>query len=151
MPPDSAPRAASPDKLSIVVFSGDFERIHYALVMASGAAAIGKKATLFFTMEACRALARPGSDGLPAWRSLPAAGGMRGGDADDGFAARRVATFEELLAACVELGVRFLVCEMGLRAIGLAREDLRDDVPVEEGGVVTFLGDASADGAMLFV
>ena len=28
------------DKLSVVVFSGDFERVHYALAMAASAAAI---------------------------------------------------------------------------------------------------------------
>ena len=39
-----------PEKLSIVVFSGDFDKIHYALVMASAAAAIDIPATLFFTM-----------------------------------------------------------------------------------------------------
>lgn len=151
MPAEPASGAASPDKLSIVVFSGDFERVHYALVMASGAAAIGKPATLFFTMQACRALARPGEGGAPAWRALPADGNRLAGNVDDGFAARNVATFEELLAACVELGVRFLVCEMGLRAIGMDRGSLRDDVPIEEGGVVTFLSDASSDGAMLFI
>jgi peroxiredoxin family protein len=47
--------------------------------------------------------------------------------------------------------VRFLVCEMGLRAMDLERQALRDDVPVEAGGVVTFLNDASGDGAMLFI
>ena len=37
---------APPDKLSFVVFSGDYGRIHYALVMASAAAAIDKAVTL---------------------------------------------------------------------------------------------------------
>jgi len=142
-----------PDKLSVVVFSGDVDKVHYALVLASGAAAIGKKVTLFFTMEACRTLMKPAADGTPAWRSLPVGAGRwaDGGAMDDDFRARNLATFEELLTACPELGVKFLVCEMGLKAIGLTRADLRADIPVEEGGVVTFVTDASADGAMLFV
>ena len=144
---------SGPDKLSIVVFSGDFDRIHYALVLASGGAAIGKAVTLFFTMEASRALTRPAADGTPAWRALPVAGGgwTDGGAMDDAFAARGLATFEELLAACPELGVRFLVCEMGLKAMGLERADLRDDIAFEDGGVVTFVTDASATGAVLFI
>lgn len=147
------PAERSPDKLSIVVFSGDLDKVHYALVMASGAAAIGKAVTLFFTMEACRALAGPAADGTAAWRSLPVSADRwaNGGAMDDDFAARGVATFEELLAACPELGVRFMVCEMGLKAVGLERQDLREDIPVEEGGVVTFVTDASADGTMLFI
>ncbi len=30
-------------------------------------------------------------------------------------------------------------------------EDLRDDLTIDTAGIVTFLGDASTDGAMLFV
>ena len=143
---------SSPDKLSIVVFSGDFEKVHYALVMASAAAAIDRSVTLFFTMDACRAVLRPEADGQPAWRTLPAGdSGRTGGDVDDDFAARAVATFGELLEACVTMGVRFMVCEMGLRAMNLDRGALREDVPFELGGVVTFLNDASAEGAMIFV
>ncbi len=127
--------SAAPDKLSIIVYSGDFDRVHYALAMAAAAAAIDRPATLFFTMEAIRALAK---DGGAAER-------------DAARAARGVATFEELLAACAALDVRFMVCEMGLRAVGLGTSDLRDDIVFEEGGLVTFLNDASASGAMVFI
>jgi peroxiredoxin family protein len=140
-----------PDKLSLAVFSGNFERVHYALVLASGAAAIDTPVTLFFTMGACRALAR--NEG---WRSLTVGGdsGLRedtGGDADDAFRDKRVGTFEELLSACVELKVRFLVCEMGLRALDMSFDDLRGDLPIEICGVVTFLNDASGNGGLLFI
>lgn len=142
-----------PDKLSVVVFSGTFDKVHYALALASAAAAVGTPATLFFTMEACRALVALGADGVPAWRSLPPgeALGTSGGDVDDGYRERGVGTFDELLSACVDLGVTIMVCEMGLRAIGLGRDDLRTDLPLQEGGIVTFLNDASAAGAVLFV
>ena len=144
-----------PDKLSLVVFSGDFVRVHYALVMASAAAAIGRPVTLFFTMGASRALGRPTADGRPGWYDLPAGetidGADDGGATDDLLQRRGVGGFEELLAACVAMGVKIMVCEMGLRALGLTRSDLREDLPLTEGGVVTFLADASRDGAMLFI
>ena len=144
--------ASRPEKLSVVVFSGEFEKVHYALVMASGAAAIGTPVTLFFTMGACRALLAAGADGRAAWRSMPAGEGFAdGGAMDDAFAARTCATFEELFSACVELGVRFMVCDMGLRALDLENEPMRGDVTIDTGVVVTFLNDASRDGAMLFV
>jgi len=141
----------APDKLSIVVFSGEFDKVHYALVMASGAAAIGRPVTLFFTMEACRAILAPDADGAAAWRSTVTTTGANGGEIDDMFADKRVATFEELLEACIAMEVKFMVCEMGLRAMDLPREALREDIPFEDGGVVTFLNDASQDGAMLFI
>jgi len=137
----------APDKLSIVVYDGHFDKVHYALVMASAAAAIGKPVTLFFTMEACRALTKD-----RGWTAMPLSDTEGDGTARDAeYGGRKVATFEELLEACVTMKVRFLVCEMGLRARDLTRADLRDDIPIEEGGVVTFLTDASKDGAMVFI
>ena len=135
-----------PDKLSVVVFSGDFDKLHYALVLASGAAAIGKAVTLFFTMEACRALV-PGG-----WLSMGLSTGPgTGADLDATHAASGIGRFEDLLAACATLGVRFIVCEMGLKAVGLTYGALRTDVTIEQAGVVTFLNDADPDGMSLFV
>lgn len=132
-----AAEGASPDKLSLVVFSGDFDRVHYALVMAAAAIATNKPVTLFFTMGAARALVD--------WHALP------GAEADDALRAKGLASFDDLLEACVALGVTFMVCEMGLKALGIDPSSLRPDLPVTAGGVVTFLADASKDGAMLFI
>ena len=137
--------ASPPDKLSIVVFSGDFGRVHYAFSMAAAAAAIDRPVTLFFTMEALRALTK-GAGGTPGWHGIAGAAAR-----DAEFAKRGVATLEELVAACAAHEVTFLVCEMGLRAVELTTADLRDDLAYEEGGIVTFLNDASRHGAMLFV
>ena len=120
--------------------------------MAAAAAAVSRSVTLFFTMGACPALCRAGDDGKPTWRALPLSEEEgTGGDKDDAYAAMKVATFEELLQSCVQMGVKFMVCDMGLRASGLEDEPLRDDIPLEQGGVVTFLVDASKDGAMLLI
>ena len=140
-----------PDKLSIVVFSGDFDRIHYALVMAAAAVASNTQVTLFFTMWAGRALEAPLADGSAAWTRLKCSDGGSAKAMDDGFKAKGVGSFEELLEACVALGVTVMVCEMGLKALGMDPESLRPDVPVARGGVVTFLADASKTGGMLFI
>ncbi|MCH7486431.1 MAG: DsrE/DsrF/DrsH-like family protein [Proteobacteria bacterium] len=139
----------SPDKLSIVVFSGHFDRVHYALIMAAAAAAIDKPVTLFFTMGACRALEKAREGGDPPWRAMPLCeGGGTGGELDDSFRAKGIAGFEELLGSCVELGVRFMVCETGLKALDLTAAELRADIPVKPGGVVSLLAAAGPDGAM---
>lgn len=146
------PNATEQPGLAVVLFSGAFDRVHYALIMAAAGAAIDRPVTLFFTMEACRVLLGPDADGSPAWRRLPA-GERKGtaGDMDDDFKCRGIGDFEQLLSSCQELGVRFLVCEMGLRAMGLRRTDLRGDLAIEEGGVVTFLNDVPLGGAVVFV
>lgn len=148
--------AAGPDKVSIAVHAGIYDRVHYALVLAAAAAAVGTPVTLFFTQWGTRALLRPAADGSPGWHAL--ALGPEAGDAartaaelDALLAERRVGTFEELLLACGELGVRFLVCESGLIGAGVAAEDLRDDLPIEVTGAVSFLRDVSPGGATFFV
>ena len=52
---------------------------------------------------------------------------------------RGVGDFETLLQACIELGARFIVCEMGLRSLGIDRSELRTDVPFTVAGIVTLL------------
>lgn len=138
---------SGPDKLSIVVFSGFYDRVHYALVMAAAAAATNRAVTVFFTMGAARALERG-----QGWKRLPVSeGAMDAATMDATFRQRNVASFEELLDSCVALGVTFMVCEMGLKALGMDAANLRPDIPLAQGGVVTFLADASKDGAMMFV
>lgn len=112
--------------LSVIVRAGDYESVHYALAMAAAALAVNKPAVLFFTMAGIRALAGP----PPALEGWPR-------DAEN--RARGVGDFETLLAACVELGARFIVCEMGLRSLDIDRASLRTDVPYTIAGIVTLL------------
>ncbi len=131
---------APPDKLSFVVFSGEYARIHYALVMASAAAAIDKAVTLFFTMDGARTLLAAGAPGAPDWSGEEAANAAKG-----------IATIEEMLEACLELGVRFMACDMGLKACDIDRADLRADIEIGHGGAASFIRDASRHGSILFV
>ncbi len=125
-----------PTRLSLIVLSGEYGRVHYALVLAAAAAAISVPVTLFFTLEACLAL-----EDEQGWRRL------HGANADEVYGTRGVVQFEDLLAACRDLDVQFLVCEMGLRALGLEASDLRDDLGIQVTGAVTAL--SKADGAVV--
>ncbi|MCU0893201.1 MAG: DsrE/DsrF/DrsH-like family protein [Rhodospirillales bacterium] len=131
------------DRLAIVVFSADFERVHYALAMAAAAAALGRPASLLITGGALRAIAAE-LEGQAGWRSLHAADGRTAGQVDADQCARGVAGFEELLSACAELNVRLIACEMGMRLAGLDQRDLRADLTIEAAGLATFLADAPA-------
>ncbi len=142
----SAASNPSPDKLSLVVFSGTFEKVHYALVMAAAALASNRPVTVFFTMGAAKALTRS-----PGWHGLPTEAGPAAAALDREFQDKGVVGFDELLESCVALGATIMVCEMGLRALGIEPSTLRTDIAIEQGGVVSFLADASKDGAMLFI
>ena len=41
--------------LALIIQSGAVDRVHYALLFAAGALAMGRDVTLFFTMAGCRA------------------------------------------------------------------------------------------------
>lgn len=135
------------EKLSLVIASGEFEKVHYALVMAAGAAAIGIPVTLFFTMSASVTVLE--GDG---WRQLVSEKeNVTASERDTDFAQKGVATMDELIESCHELGVTFLVCEMGLRAEGLEDTPSIQSLNVERTGVVTFLNDASPEGSIIYI
>jgi peroxiredoxin family protein len=112
--------------VSVIVRSGTYESAHYALALASAAVAVNQPAILFFTMGGLRALMGPPPT-LDDW----------GRDALN--RERGVGDFETLLQACIELGARFIVCEMGLRSLGIEARQLRADVPFTVAGIVTLL------------
>ncbi len=134
-----------PGALSIVVFDGRFERVHYALAMAAAALATNRRATLLFTGAAVAAL-KPGG-----WRGLASETGEGAVAVDTRQQRLGIAGFEALMSACAELGVRIIACEMGLRAAGIEPGSLDPDLPVEQAGLATFLADADADGATVFI
>jgi peroxiredoxin family protein len=111
--------------LSIIVRSGKYEDAHYALAMASAALAVNQSAVLFFTMGGLRALMT--QPALDDWQR------------DALNMQRGVGDFETLLQACIELGARFIVCEMGLRSLAIDRASLRTDIPFTIAGIVTLL------------
>ncbi|MFO1085226.1 MAG: DsrE family protein [Reyranellaceae bacterium] len=112
--------------VSVIVRAGDYESVHYGLALAAAALAVNKPAVLFFTMAGIRALTGPPPQ-LDGWAR------------DAANHARGVGDFETLLQACIELGARFIVCEMGLRSLAIDRSSLRADVPFTVAGIVTLL------------
>ena len=111
------------------MLSGTQDRAHYAFVVASGAAALGRSVILFATNRGCLALFRDWS-------------GLAGAERDARSQRSGVGGLAALRDACVEMDVRMIACEAGLRAEGLDPADLLPNVEVA--GVATFL---SAVGA----
>ena len=138
--------------LSLVVFSGDFDRVHYALAMAAAAAAAGRRVSLLFAGRALKALQAETPAMLPGWHGLDSTGdGSAPAARDHAFGQSGIATFEELLGACAALEVPVIACEMGLRALGLATTTpLRSDLSITVGGIVSFLTGA-AESQILFI
>ena len=112
------------EPLGILLLSGAHDRAHYAFVVASGAAALGRKVVLFATNAGCHAL-------LADWSGLTDSG------RDAQVRAAGVAGLDELRDATREMGARLIACEAGLRVAGLDADALWDGVEVA--GIATFL------------
>ena len=160
-------RAQSPDnRLSMVVFSGDLDRVLASFVIASGAAASGMEVSMFFTFWGLTALRqRRESRGKTLFQKLmgwmtPV--GIRGLGVSKmnfgGIGAKMLRTMmrqqgvpqpEEMAQMARELGVRIVACQMSMDVMGIHKEELIDGVEV--GGVATFLGEATRSKATLFI
>jgi peroxiredoxin family protein len=114
------------DPLGILLVSGTHDRAHYAFVVAAGAAALGRNVVLFATNAGCHAL-------LADWS------GLEDADRDSRIRAVGVAGIDELREAAVELGVKLIACEAGLRAEGL--ESAARVAEVTVAGIATFLSE----------
>lgn len=123
------------EPLGILLLSGAHDRAHYAFVLASGAAALGRSVVLFATNTGCHALMRDWS-------------GLADAARDDRVRAAGVAGLAELREASRELGVRMIACEAGLRAEGLDVASLCPEVEVA--GVATLL-EAVGSGQILAI
>ncbi len=110
--------------LGVLLLSGSHDRAHYAFVVASGAAALGREVVIFATNLGCLALCRDWS-------------GLAGAERDSRVQARGVAGLDTLREACVEMDVRMIACEAGLRAESIDATLLLSNVEVA--GIPTFL------------
>ena len=119
--------------LAILLESGRHERAHFAFVLATGAAALGRHVVLFATNRGCQAL-------FTDWSGLDDAG------RDARARTAGVAGLEELRAAAQELGVMLIACEAGMRAEGF--EDASLIAGVSVAGIATFL-EKAGDGAIV--
>lgn len=110
--------------LGVLLLSGSHDRAHYAFVVASGAAALGRSVVVFATNQGCRALCRD-------WSGLSDAG------RDDRIQRNGVAGLDTLRDACLQMEVRMVACEAGLRSEALDASLLLPQVEVA--GIATFL------------
>lgn len=137
------------DKATIIVHSGDMDKVISAFIIGNGALAMGMDVSLFFTFWGLQRLKKGGLEkghlsrmhmlGLGMWmikRKMKQA---------------RVAPLERMMADFTELGGRILACDMTMDIMGMKREDLREDVIADYCGVGTYLNEARDSKITLFI
>ena len=154
------------DRVALVVFSGDLDRVLAAFIIATGAAAMGQQVSMFFTFWGLSALKKdkqlsgkslfqkmmtlmsPGSS-----KSLPVSKMNYFGAGAKMLRAmmkeKSVSSLEEMISLARELGVRMIACEMSRDVMGIKDSELVSDL--EFGGVAAFLADSLKSRTSLFI
>jgi peroxiredoxin family protein len=154
------------DRVAIVVFSGDLDRVLAAFIIATGAAAMGQQVSMFFTFwglsvlkkdkqlsgktlfQKMMTLMSPGSS-----ESLPVSKmnyfGVGAKMLRSMMKEKNVNSLEQMVSLARELGVRMIACEMSRDLMGIQESELV--AGLESGGVASFLADSLKSRTSLFI
>jgi peroxiredoxin family protein len=148
----AAPQESDPpavEKTTIVVHSGDFDKVYSAFIIANGALAMGMEASLYFTFWGLMRLKKGGLDsgplskmhmlGLGKWmvrRRMKKAG---------------VVSLERLAQDFIALGGKIFACDMTMDIMGISAEELRKDLIGEYCAVGTYIEEARHSTVTLFI
>ncbi len=157
---------AGNNKATIVVFSGDMDKVFAAFIIATGAAASGMDTTMFFTFWGLKAIQKGNPTGqgfLGKMIGLMNRGGIeRIGPSRFNFGGvgrglfkkmmkdKNVVGLSELLETAIDLDVKLYACKMSMDVMEITQEDLIDEV---DGlmGVAGYINEASESEVTLFI
>lgn len=137
------------EQVTIVLHSGDMDKVYSAFIIANGALAMGMEASIYFTFWGLQRLQKGGLEkgplskmhflGLGKWmvrRRMKRA---------------NVAPLERLLRDFKELGGKVIACEMTMEIMGIHRQDLREGLIDEYGAVGSYIQEARNSRVTLFI
>ncbi len=156
-------------KKTIIVFSGDLDKVMAAFIIANGAAAMGDDVTMFFTFWGLNTLRKPEKVQVKTKKSFLQAmfGWMMPRGADKlgiskmnfgGMGApmmkmvmrqQNVTSLPELIQTAKDQGIRMIACTMSMDVMGIREEELMDGL--EYAGVATYLAEADEANVNLFI
>jgi peroxiredoxin family protein len=137
------------DRVSIIVHSGDMDKVYSALILGNGALAMGMEASLFFTFWGLMRLRKGALEKGPLSRMNML--GLGKWMMKKRMKQKGVVSLERLFADFKELGGKIIACDMTMEIMGLSREDLREDLITECAGVGSFIQEARESKISLFI
>ncbi len=158
---------ANQDHGTIVMFSGDLDKALAAMIIAQGAAAMGKQMTIFFTFWGLNVLRKDGNVKVDKTNfekmfgammpkgaeKLPLSqmnmGGMGSTMIKKRMADKNVPDLTTQVKNAQAAGVKFIACTMSMDLMGIKEEELIDNV--EFGGVAKYIGESSGADMTLFI
>lgn len=152
---------------TIIVFSGDLDKVLASFIIANGAASMGRPVTMFFTFWGLNALRKSegkkvkkpfmdkmfgammpkGSKKLKLSKMNMA--GMGTAMMKKVMKDKNVDSLEALMQHALKSGIKLVACTMSMDIMGITKEELIDGV--ELAGVASYLGDAEESDVNLFI
>ena len=153
---------------TIVVFSNDLDKVIASMIIANGAAASGKKVTMFFTFWGLNVLRKSGFNGKVKKSLTEKMFSLmmpKGADKlnlskmnmfgigtlmmKSVMKNKNVATLRQLTNDALNNGVKFIACNMSMDVMGIKQEELIDGVEI--GGVAKYISETNNANANLFI
>lgn len=159
--------AALPQGKTIIVFSGDLDKVLASFIIANGAAAMGRPVTMFFTFWGLNVLRKREKQNVkkPFMDAMFGAmmprgtskltlsrmnmGGMGTAMMKKVMKDKNIDSLESLMKQAMFNGVRIVACTMSMDVMGITKEELIDGI--EYAGVAAYLGDAEESNVNLFI
>jgi peroxiredoxin family protein len=161
-------RESKPDRVTIVLLSGDLDKAMAAFIIATGAAAMGMQVTMFFTFWGLNTIRKKGATSSAAdWlrrmfgflnkggaENLPLSrfhfGGLGTKMMKKVMKQNRMPGVPELMETAKELGVRYIACTTTLGLMGISKDTLIEGID-QFAGVTTYLAEAKQGSVNLFI
>ena len=159
--------AANQENATIVLFSGELDKALASMIIAQGAAAQGKKVSIFFTFWGLNVLRKSTHvavkknfiEKMFGWmmprgtKHLPLSSmnmlGMGPEMIKMIMKQKNVDSLDLMMQSCRDLNVKFIACTMSMDLMGIKAEELIDGV--ELGGVGTYISHNENVGTTLFI
>jgi peroxiredoxin family protein len=158
---------AQPEKFSLILFSGDFDKAMAALTLANGAAGEGMEVTIFFTFWGMNLLRQKVIkqelflENLFKW--MMPLGVDRIGLSKMNFLGigpwlmkklirqKEGQTAADLFKMAMDRDIRFIACEASLKLLGITKEELISYKQLQIAGVDAFLRNAVQSKVAMFI
>ena len=137
------------DRVTIVLHSGDMDKLYSALIISNGALAMGMEASIFFTFWGLQRLQKGGLEKGPL--SKMHLFGLGKWMIKQRMKKSNVSSLEKLMADYKELGGHIIACDMTMDIMGIKPSDLREDLIDEFGSVGTYIQTARDSTITLFI
>jgi peroxiredoxin family protein len=137
------------ERATIILHSGDMDKMYSALIVANGALAMGMEATIFFTFWGLQRLKKGALDKGPLSKMHFL--GLGKWMVRQRMKKANVASLDRMLQDFKELGGRILACDMTMEIMGIRPEDLRQDLIDQYCAVGTYIQEARNSRITLFI